>query len=326
MPADRERGAALLTVLLMVAVIAVLAGTALERLRLSTRLAQNAVSIDQARSFAQAGEALALVRISTLLAQNPDRVTLAGGWSGQPFPLPVPGGTATITVQDGGNCFNINSLVTQAGPGTYAAYTPTRLQFARLIRLVGAPASSPDDLAAAVSDWIDSDSAPLPGGAEDSAYQGLAAPYRTANTLMADPSELRAVSGMTPAVYDKLRPWVCALPKAEPSRINVNTLTPEQAPLMAMLYPDTLSVGAARELLLRRPPQGYESSAAFFAAPALSGITIAPDASAQTAVISQWFALDIRVTQGTSELEEHALIDATRLPARLASRQWGEPS
>ena len=322
----RERGAALLTVLLMVAVIAVLAGTALERLRLSTRLAQNAVSIDQARSYAEAGEALALVRISALLAQSPERTTLAGGWSGRPFPLPVPDGVATIAVSDGGNCFNLNSLVTLAGPSTYASYTPARLQFARLIRLVGAPAASPDDLAAAVSDWIDSDTAPLPGGAEDSSYQGLATPYRTANTLIADPSELRAVGGMTPAVYDRLRPWLCALPKAEPSRINVNTLTPEQAPLMAMLFPDTLSIGAARELLLRRPPQGYESSAAFFAAPALSGITAAPDAVSQTAVTSQWFALDIRVMQGSSELEEHALVDATRLPARLASRQWGEPS
>lgn len=321
-----ERGAALLTVLLLVAVIAVMAGTALERLRLSTRLAQNIVSIDQARAYALAGEALALSRISNLLSQNHDRTTLAGGWSGRPFPLPVPDGLATITVQDGGNCFNLNSLVTQTAPGTYAAYTPARLQFARLIRLVGAPASSPDNLAAAVSDWIDSDRDPLPGGAEDSAYQALPTPYRTANTLIADASELRAVSGVTPAVYDRLRPWVCALPRAEPSRINVNTLTPEQGALMAMLFPDTLSIGAARELLLRRPPQGYESSAAFFAAPALSGITAAPDAVQQTAVTSQWFALDIRVTQGASELEEHALVDATRLPARLASRHWGEPS
>ena len=50
--ADRERGAALLTVLLLVAVIAVLAATALERLRVSTRLAGNAAALDQARGLA----------------------------------------------------------------------------------------------------------------------------------------------------------------------------------------------------------------------------------------------------------------------------------
>ncbi|MDQ2892789.1 MAG: type II secretory pathway protein, partial [Pseudomonadota bacterium] len=53
----RERGAALLTVLLLVAVIAVLAGTALERLRLTTRLAGNAAAGAQARAYAEAAEA-----------------------------------------------------------------------------------------------------------------------------------------------------------------------------------------------------------------------------------------------------------------------------
>lgn len=43
----RERGAALLTVLLLVAVIAVLAGHALERMRLATRLGGNAIAMEQ---------------------------------------------------------------------------------------------------------------------------------------------------------------------------------------------------------------------------------------------------------------------------------------
>lgn len=53
----QERGAALLTVLLLVAVIAVLAATALEKLRLSTRLAANLIAIDQARGYAKIGRA-----------------------------------------------------------------------------------------------------------------------------------------------------------------------------------------------------------------------------------------------------------------------------
>jgi general secretion pathway protein K len=32
------------------------------------------------------------------------------------------------------------------------------------------------------------------------------------------------------------------------------------------------------------------------------------------------------VTVGTTVLQEQALMDATTLPARLVSRQWGEPS
>ncbi|MFA5966131.1 MAG: type II secretion system minor pseudopilin GspK [Sphingomonas sp.] len=319
---DSERGAALLTVLLLVAVIAVLAGTALEKLRLSTRIGGNAVALDQARAYAQAAEILAVAKVGDLLARDPNRVTLAGGWSDKPFPLPIPGGIATARVSDGGNCFNLNSLVVETGPGVYAAYSPARRQFARLIRLVGAPTSSPDGIAAATADWIDSDNAPIEQGSEDASYTG----YRPADTLMADPSELRAVAGVTAAVYARLRPWVCTLPRAEPSKINVNTLLPEQAALFAMLLPDTLSVEGARQMLLKRPPQGYASTSEFWKLPALSAITAGPEAEAQTSVTTKWFALRVDVTLGDADLEDHGLIDATRLPARLATRQWGEPS
>ncbi len=321
-----ERGAALLTVLLLVAVIAVLAGVALEKLRLATRLGGNAVALEQARAYSLAAETLAVAKITDLLGRDPSRVTLAGGWSGKPFPLPVPGGLATASVTDGGNCFNLNGLVVETAPGTYAAYTPARLQFARLIRLVRAPAQSPDAIAAAATDWIDSDTDPIGQGAEDSAYTGGETPYRTANTLMADPSELRAVAGVTQAVYAKLRPWICTLPKAAPSKINVNTLLPEQAPLFAMLLPDTLSVEGARQLLLKRPPQGFESAEKFWQLPALNAITPSGEEMAQATVTTTWFALRIDVSLGGAELEEHGLIDATRLPARIASRQWGESS
>ena len=325
----KERGAALLTVLLLVAVISVLAATALEKLRLSTRLAGNAVAGEQARAYGYAAETLALSRVDDLLGQAEQAkqgVTLAGGWSGRPFNLPVPGGLATARVRDGGNCFNLNGLVVETGPGVYAAYSPARLQFSRLMRLVGVPAAVTDGIADATSDWIDSDTAPLQGGGEDGAYTGAATPYRTANTLMADISELRAVTGVTPEIYARLRPWLCALPVAKPSMINVNTILPEQAPLFAMLLPDTLSVEAARQLILKRPPQGFESTTAFWGLPALNGVTAPQDAMAQTDITTRWFALQVDVALGKTTLEQRSIIDATRLPARLVSRSWGEAS
>ena len=101
MGADRssERGAALLTVLLLVAVIAVLAATALEKLRLATRLGGNAIAMDQARAYGLAAETLALTKVSDLLSRDKSRVTLAGGWSGRAIPLPVPGGLATANMR-----------------------------------------------------------------------------------------------------------------------------------------------------------------------------------------------------------------------------------
>ena len=317
-----ERGAALLTVLMLVAVVAVMAGAALERLRLSTRLAANAAAADQARAYAVAAEAMATVRLGDLLTKSEGRVTLLGNWSDRPFPLPLPGGgLAVARVVDGGNCFNLNGLVTAAGaPGLYQTAGLQRIQFARLMRLLGISGQVADQVAASAADWIDSDQDQQPGGAEDPFYTGQQTGYRTAGTLMADVSELRAVSGVTPEVYARLKPWVCALPVAEPSRLNVNTILPEQAPLLAMLATDgSQSVDSIRALLLRRPPQGWSNPLDLW-----KGTTTPSEAAAQTAATTAWFRMTVDVTVPGAQLQERALIDASRLPVRLVARQWGE--
>ena len=308
----------MLTVLLLVAVIAVIAANGLERLRLATRLGGNAVAIEQARSFAQAAEVLAVSRVSTLLAQNPGRVSLTGGWSNAPVALPLPGGTAVARVTDGGNCFNLNSLVMPVAPDVYVSNPVARVQFARLQRLVGVPVQVAEQVAGGAADWIDSDQEQQPGGAEDGAYLGQDPGYRTGGTLMTDRSELRAVAGVTRDVYAQLRPWVCALPIAASVPINLNTLAPEQAPLVAMLGPETLTVEAVQAALLRRPADGWGNTGAFWSGIAGNG------AAGGTAVTSAWFDLRVDVTVGGIDLRESALIDATALPARLVARQWGE--
>ena len=171
MPAEGERGAALLTVLLLVAVIAVMAASGLERLRLATRLGGNAVEVEQARGFAQAAEALALARIDQLLGASPARVSLAGDWSDRPFGLPLPdGGTAVARVRDGANCFNLNGLVTPVAPGVYATSPLERVAFARLMRLIGIPSQVAEQVAAGAADWVDTDPDQQAMGAEDAAY------------------------------------------------------------------------------------------------------------------------------------------------------------
>ena len=212
--AHRETGAALLTVLILVGIMGAIAVGVFDRLRLATMLTGNAGGLETARGFAEVGEQLVSVRIDDLLAASPQRTTLTGGWHGRPITLALPGGTARARVTDGGNCFNLNSLVTGTAPAALVSRPLAIGQFVNLMVLQGVTRSDGRRIAASAADWIDSDDRPNPDGAEDAVYGAALRPYRTANTLMAEATELRAVQGMTPALYARLRPWLCALPTA----------------------------------------------------------------------------------------------------------------
>lgn len=318
-----ERGAALLTVLLLVAVMSVVAATALERVALATRMTGNGGAIDQARAYADAGTQIARMRIGDLVASNPARITLAGGWMGTPQSIPVPGGIATARVTDGGNCFNLNSVVTGESEASLKVRPIGVSQFQALLQALGVDARQAQGAAAALADWIDSDSVAQPGGAEDETYAQAPRAYRAANRLMVDASELRAVNGVTPAIYDLARPWVCALPVTDLSPININTLLPTQAPLFSMLLPGQLSVAQARQLLAQRPPDGYGSTVQFWAMPSLSGLSPMTEVAEQVKLTTGFFEVDVSVNVGGTQLVERALIDARENPATIVRRSWG---
>jgi general secretion pathway protein K len=322
-PKPGERGAALLTVLLLVAVISVLAASALEKLNMSTKMAENGVALQQARAFAYAAETMAMIRVNAIVTADAARTTLDGDWEGRPQPLPIPGGVATLTITDGGNCFNLNGLVDDRIPKNYIAQPTQMAEFARLMTLIGIPGDQATGIAAATADYIDSNSTPEAGGAEDGAYTAKGQPYRTANSLMTDPSEIRAVMGVTSDVYARLRPWICTLPVDRPTSINVNTLQPEQAPLFAMLFASGLDVGQARSMLLSRPAGGYAKTEDIWSQPALQGLADS-DAQAQAGVKTYWFDLDINVAMDGAALEQHTLLDASGQKPQILSRSWGD--
>jgi general secretion pathway protein K len=318
-----ERGAALLTVLLLVAVMAVVASTALERLALATRMTGNGGAIDQARAFADAGTEIARLRIGDLVAANPGKTTLAGNWMGTPQSIPVPGGMAVARVTDGGNCFNLNSVVAGESEADLKVRPVGVSQFQALLQALGVDAGQARAAAASLADWVDTDGVPQPGGAEDETYAHADRPYRAANRFMVDPSELRAVNGVTPAIYALVRPWICALPTADLSPININTLLPAQAPLFAMLMQGQLSVAQARQLLAQRPADGYGSTVAFWAAPALAGLSPLAEVSNQVKLTTGFFGVEVSVDVGGTQVVERALIDARQSPAMLIRRNWG---
>jgi general secretion pathway protein K len=319
-----ERGAALLAVLLLVAVMGALAAAALERLRLSTSLAINSAALDQARSFAIGVESLLTLAVDDLIAVSPERTTLAGGWNGSTRRIPLPGGgLAEATIRDGGNCFNINSVVEGTPPALLTPRAVGAAQFAALMTMLQVPEANARQIAEGASDWADSDIDRSREGAEDQDYAGAEQGYRTGNTLFAEVSELRTVSGMTAEVYERVRPWLCALPSTDLSAININTLGPEQAPLLAMLAPGQMTPDMARQVLASRPAAGWSNLVDFYAVPAIASIVLPLDVKLQPQLRTRWFELDLRVELQGAELTETALVDARIAPARVAVRRWG---
>jgi general secretion pathway protein K len=191
------------------------------------------------------------------------------------------------------------------------------------MRVLEVPEAAAQRIAQAAADWVDSDQNRNREGAEDSEYRRAEQGYMPGNTLFADVSELRAVSGVTPEVYDRIRPWLCALPTTELSPINVNTLLVDQAPLIAMLAPDTISIAAAQRAIAERPASGWNSLADFYGQPALQNPLLPFDVQLQPQLRTRWFALDLRIELQGAELVETALVDARVAPARIAVRRWG---
>jgi general secretion pathway protein K len=321
---EGERGAALLAVLLLVAILGGLAASALERLKLSTALAANTTALDQARAYAIGIESLLTLRVEDLVRANSEVTTLAGNWHGPVRTIPLPGGgVAQGAVTDAGNCFNLNGLVAADDQGRLTANPSAINQLAALLAILGAPEHEARAIAEAAADWADADASASRSGAEDPTYAAAARPYRAANTLFAEVSELRAVSGVTPEAYARARPYLCALPFADVSPLNVNTLGEKQAPLLAMLAPGAITLETARAAIAQRPPNGWRNVADFWRTPALARVPPPGEAMSQVQLKTQWFAIDLNVTFAGAEVTETALVDARRERARLVLRRWG---
>ncbi|WP_156521672.1 type II secretion system minor pseudopilin GspK [Croceicoccus pelagius] len=319
----KERGAALLSVLLLVAVMAVIAAVMLERLNLATRLAVNSQAMAQARLYAFSAESIVASRLGQLVAIDRSRTIDPGGMLDRETPLPLARGMVTVRVRDAGNCFNVNSLVSGEGERTRLNLTALE-QFRRLMDSLEVPPDAAVVISDSVADWIDADQDPQVNGAEDAYYQQLAVPYRTAGRRIVDLSELRAMRGMEEPIYQRLRPWLCALPGGEGAKINLNTLRPDQARLVAALTPGTLGVEQVRALLDQRPATGWATVNQAVGPLANAGAPFGPVQLRQLAVTSRWFEARFVVRVDSIVLEERAIIDAGLEPSRVVARSWGE--
>jgi general secretion pathway protein K len=306
-------------VLLFIAVLGFIAETALEDIRFAMRRTSNGEALAQARWYGLGAETVARRRLAQRLAQDSDRVAL-DDWDGRSFDWPVEQGMIRARLDDR-PCFNLNSLVSDAdGPAT--ADPRGVAQFAVLLEGIGRTPVEALQLSATLADWIDADGETAPGGAEDEVYASGPAAYRTAGGRLADESELRAVRGFTPAIYDQLRPLVCALPQGGQTQLNVNALRPADAPLVVAVREGKGSPARVRRAIVSRPPGGWPSLRAFLEAADLTQAAQGGGADALT-LKSRFFEFSAEVDYRQAQVSLRALLQATDDGhVRTVARQW----
>lgn len=287
---ERQRGVALITAMLVVALATTAAVAMVSRQQYDIRRTGNLLQAEQAWLYVLgiddwAGQILRRDR-------EDNGVDHAGEeWATILPPIPIDGGQLAGGIAELQGCFNLNDLVRDG------ATEPGALE--RFRRLLAALELDPV-LATVAADWLDADIDPaFPGGAEDESYLQGERPYRAANAPFVSVSELRLLQGMDEEIFAALAPHVCALPSAEP--INVNTAT---APVLMSLV-DGLTEAEAEALIEGRGEEGYADIGTFLQADSLAGRTI-PDGL--VGVQSSYFVVTSQVLFGRISVSYQSLL------------------
>jgi general secretion pathway protein K len=273
----KSRGIALLTTLLLVSIASIIAVSLIKRQWIDIRKTQNTQQIEQSWMYAQAVEAWALGRLYDDSNKN-DIDSKKDSWAYPIEPTDIEGGQISAVIVDSQSKFNINNLLAEKETGK-----KYQDRFKRLLKVLDLP----EELLGAVLDWIDADSnIHNPGGAEDSHYMLLDKPYRSANQEIVDVSELRLIEGFSDEVYQRLKPYVSALPGVV--YINVNTAS---EPVLRSLAED-ISETDAQLIIDVRSDEPFEGVQSFIQHQALAGRTIVADG---LSVTSQYYRVDSKV-------------------------------
>lgn len=299
----RMKGTALITALLVVALASAAAAAMLKQQHLDIRRASNIFNADQAGLYAQSAETW----VKKVLLQDKQKNktdSLADSWATLHEPVEIEGGKVLVQVEDLQGRFNLNNLIDKDGKPNEAE----RIRFQHLLSLL----ELDTDLVFPILDWIDSDiNAGFPGGAEDNEYLRAEPAHRTANAPFVSSSELLQVKGIDSAIYERLKPYVSALPGQ--LAININT-----APAMILAASvEGMALPEAEALVKSRPENGYEDVAVFRSEQALNGRAVEG-----IGVSSDYFSIrvDVSLDRHQSSLSTIVIRDSDKLRVLRRSR------
>lgn len=256
-PLTDQRGIALMTVLLILAIATVALVSMSSSRQLDIRRTENLIRTAQTWEYLYSLESWA----GNVLQQdhNENKLdSLDDKWTQPLAKTRVPGGTMQAEITDLQGRFNLNNLLVEN--------QPSELDIKRFQRLLVFLKIKPE-IVGPILDWIDRDvEIRYPEGAEDETYMRRKIPYRSANRFFSDVSELLLVHGITREDYDKLKPYVYVTENYAP--LNINTADP----LLIRSLVNELSNYQTELLVRARTRQPFEKIEDFLKQDAFAGL------------------------------------------------------
>ncbi|UQB41710.1 type II secretion system minor pseudopilin GspK [Thiomicrospira microaerophila] len=249
----KQKGFALLTVLIVVALVAVIASGIQYQQRLDIQ--RSAYMLNQSQAIAVAAGVDAWVKKGLAFDAGQNQIDHLGEvWAQPMFPMAFEGGDISGQLFDMQARFNLNNLI-ETDPEKQAHW---RAILERSLQQQNLPI----DWVAPLIDWLDEDNNPIAGGAESDRYLLNTPPYRAANRMMVLPEEVRLLQGMDMEQFALISAWITTLPKI--TTINVNTAEAEVLLGLAEFMDQTL-IDIWIELRQQEPAQDIAGFRQFIA-------------------------------------------------------------
>lgn len=272
---NNQRGMALLVVLMITAMMAITAVNMNDHWLRAFNRAASLQFYQQSRWLLLSMESL--VQHQQLSSLPADKIHLGQPWARPAQQISLDGNQVSFSLWDRQTCFNLNGIgeggvtgkktpiqaktkiETEAEIETEAPLAPYSQQvFQHLLLTQGLNATEAQKITFALADWLDKDDISRSTGSEAALYQASHPILIPANRPMLNISEFRVLPGVSQALFLQLKPLICTLPNQN-LRININTLSTAQAPLLAALFLGEMSVEEAQQLINSRPANGWNS-------------------------------------------------------------------
>ncbi|MEO7773717.1 MAG: type II secretion system minor pseudopilin GspK [Steroidobacteraceae bacterium] len=310
----RQRGIAMMTAVMLVALATVLAVSIKFKDVMASRRAGAIFSVEQDVMFAAGAEAVAAYALREDLANNKIDHD-AEPWHKHYGPVEIsdaasegaPQGALEAQLEDESGKFNLNSLIDSTGAIDKVAVQ--QLEF--LLQELGLQTHWAEKMA----DWIDEDNAT---GTEDGVYSAQSPSYLTANLPVTSISELLQLPEFGRDNYDLLAPFVAALPTGT----LLNICTANEKVLNAFIS------GVQNSPYKQSWPKISATGGKCFPtsqdlANVLSDPKFAPELTRRIAQSSDYFRLETLVSIGTTQFALYSLMYRTSQGVRPVLRTYG---